>query len=216
MVIPAKSTDVLKNGTSMAMVSSTAKSKLTDLIEITPVVISFDPSKAIVNIEVSNHGNRPVLIQSSAVIAELQQVSFVDDLDNSFLDEKQVIVKETFLQQFNMSDTDLTPEQRERASDLLWNFNDIFSENEFDLGHTGLIKHEIHLTDDAPFKERHCRIPIALFRGYYLIATQGTIMVIMSNKIWNATVCLVVTQGKYNPVFSPLTLSRSEYHIILY
>ena len=51
-----------------------------------------------------------------------------------------------------MSDT-------ERATDLLWNFIDIFSENEFDLGHTGLIKHEIHLTDDAPFKERHCRIP---------------------------------------------------------
>ena len=75
MVIPAKSTDVLKNGTSMAMVSSTAK--LTDSIEVTPVVLSFDPYTAIVNIEVSNHGNRPVLIQRSAVIAELQQVSFV-------------------------------------------------------------------------------------------------------------------------------------------
>ena len=63
MIIPAKSTDVLKNGTSMDMVSSTAKSKLTDLIEITPAVLSFDSSTAIVNIEDSNHGNRPVLIQ---------------------------------------------------------------------------------------------------------------------------------------------------------
>ena len=162
MVIPAKSTDVLKIGTSI-MVSSTAKSKLTDLIEITPAVLSFDHSTAIVDIEVSNHGNRPVLIQPSAVIAELQQVSFVDDLDNSSLNGKQVVEKETFLQQFNLSDTDLTLEQRERANNLLWNFEDIFSENEFDLGHTGLIKHEIHLTDDAPFKDQHRRIPPSLY-----------------------------------------------------
>ena len=37
------------------------------------------------------------------------------------------------------------------------------SENEFDLGHTCLIKHEIHKTDDAPFKERHRRIPTSLY-----------------------------------------------------
>ena len=48
MVIPAKSTDVLKIGSSMAMVSSTAKGKLTDLIEITPAVLSLDSSTAIV------------------------------------------------------------------------------------------------------------------------------------------------------------------------
>ena len=69
-----------------------------------------------------------MLIQPSAVNAELQQVSFVDDLDNSSLDEKQGIEKETFLQQVNLSDTDLTLEQRERANNLLWNFKDKFSE----------------------------------------------------------------------------------------
>ena len=41
MFIPGKSTDVLKIHTSMARVSSTANSKLTDIIEITPLCLFF-------------------------------------------------------------------------------------------------------------------------------------------------------------------------------
>ena len=101
MIIPAESRDVLEIGTSMASVSSTTKRKLTDIIEITPAVLSFNSSTITnVNIEVSNHHNRPVLIHPSATIAGLKQVSFGDDFNNSSQDEQQVINKEVFLQQF--------------------------------------------------------------------------------------------------------------------
>ena len=108
MIIPAESRDVLEIGTSMASVSSTAKSILTDIIEITPAVLSFNSSTITnVNIEVSNHHNRPVLIHPSATIAELKQLSFGDDFNNSSQDEQRVINKEVFFQQFYGSYTNM-------------------------------------------------------------------------------------------------------------
>ncbi len=39
----------------------------------------------------------------------------------------------------------------------------MFSKHDLDLGHTDQITHRINLTDDTPFKERHRRIPPAMF-----------------------------------------------------
>ena len=49
-------------------------------------------------------------------------------------------------------------EQR-KARELIEEYQDIFALKDTELGHTKLIKHEIKLLDDKPFKERYRRIP---------------------------------------------------------
>ena len=57
----------------------------------------------------------------------------------------------------------LSSEQFSQAKSLLFKWSDIFSTSPTDLGRTDLIKHEIKLTDDTPFKEPYRRITPALY-----------------------------------------------------
>ena len=49
--------------------------------------------------------------------------------------------------------------EQERAKEIIWEYQDIFALKDTELGHTKLVKHEIKLLDDKPFKERYRRIP---------------------------------------------------------
>ena len=55
-----------------------------------------------------------------------------------------------------------TPEVAAKACSLLAEYNDIFSLEKHDIGHTKAVEHKIVLKDPdaAPFKERFCRIPL--------------------------------------------------------
>ncbi|PVD33764.1 hypothetical protein C0Q70_05024 [Pomacea canaliculata] len=53
----------------------------------------------------------------------------------------------------------LTVEQQSRFTDLINSRPENFSTGQTDVGHVTRVKHEIQLTNDTPFKERHCRIP---------------------------------------------------------
>ena len=55
---------------------------------------------------------------------------------------------------------DAWPEtEQNKAQELIKEYQDIFALKDTELGHTKLIKHEIKLIDDKPFKERYRRIP---------------------------------------------------------
>ena len=49
--------------------------------------------------------------------------------------------------------------EQEKAKELITEYQDIFALKDTELGHTKLIKHEIKLLNDKPFKERYRRIP---------------------------------------------------------
>ena len=51
----------------------------------------------------------------------------------------------------------------ERVRSLFHRFSDIFSLSDMDLGRTSLLEHRIELSDTVPFKQRHRRIPPAMF-----------------------------------------------------
>ena len=55
-------------------------------------------------------------------------------------------------------------DQQQAATKLLWDYSEIFSKNDLDLGKCNLLKHTIKLTDTQPFKERYRRIPSHLFQ----------------------------------------------------
>ena len=56
-----------------------------------------------------------------------------------------------------------TEEQQHAARKLLCDYADTFSKNDLDLGKCNILKHNIQLTDQQPFKERYRRIPPHLF-----------------------------------------------------
>ena len=56
-----------------------------------------------------------------------------------------------------------TKEQQYAAKKLLCDYADTFSKNDLDLGKCNILKHNIQLTDQQPFKERYMRIPPHLF-----------------------------------------------------
>ena len=62
-----------------------------------------------------------------------------------------------------MSESNIKEEQREKAKVVFEKWQNIFSRGPTDLGHTDLVRHEIHLTDETPFKEPFRRISPALY-----------------------------------------------------
>ena len=52
-----------------------------------------------------------------------------------------------------------TPEQQQRAKDVIKKYSFLFAMGTLDLGKTNLVKHKIELTDYTPIKDRYRRIP---------------------------------------------------------
>ena len=59
--------------------------------------------------------------------------------------------------------SNLTPDQISRAKEVLGYWSGIFSTSPTDLGRADIVKHEIKLIDDTPFKDPYRRIPPALY-----------------------------------------------------
>ncbi|MCG8049378.1 MAG: reverse transcriptase family protein, partial [Candidatus Thiodiazotropha endolucinida] len=62
----------------------------------------------------------------------------------------------------SLSDSKLFDEQKEKATAVFAKWQSIFSRGPTDLGHTNLVKHEINLTEEKPFKEPFRRISPAM------------------------------------------------------
>ncbi|MCG7878320.1 MAG: hypothetical protein JAY78_18545, partial [Candidatus Thiodiazotropha taylori] len=90
---------------------------------------------------------------------------------NETVNLKQQHVKKTeevqddkeFLKKLDFEGTNITPDQKERVTEFLLKWRSIFSKGITDLGNCDIVKHEIKLSDEVPFKEPHRRIPPAIF-----------------------------------------------------
>ena len=63
----------------------------------------------------------------------------------------------------DLTDSIISEEQQEKAEAVFEKWQSVFSRGPLDLGHTDLIRHEIKLSDETPFKEPVRRISPALF-----------------------------------------------------
>ena len=59
---------------------------------------------------------------------------------------------------------DLTKEEMAQTQEFVLRYRHIFRIGDFDLGHTDKLKHGIDLEDEVPFKQRHRRIPPAVYQ----------------------------------------------------
>ncbi|KAK6169384.1 hypothetical protein SNE40_020450 [Patella caerulea] len=57
----------------------------------------------------------------------------------------------------------LTSDQLHSSKNYLLGWSSIFSQSDNDIGSISLVKHEINLTDNVPFKQPHRRIPPGMY-----------------------------------------------------
>lgn len=142
--------------TSSVLQSSTLTPDFKD-IDITNTLRLYSyKQNGIISVKLSNVTTRTITVPPKQIICEVQPV-IVENL--------QPWKSETteFLDEVDITESDLTTEQLQSGKDLLLTYSDIFSKGDNDVGHTDMVKHRIDLTDDTPFKQRYRRIPSSMY-----------------------------------------------------
>ena len=67
------------------------------------------------------------------------------------------------LQQVDISNDNITSDQLQLGKDFITSYQDIFSKDDYDIGHTNIVQHKILLEDDRPFKQRYRHIPPSMY-----------------------------------------------------
>ena len=119
------------------------------LCNMSAKILTFQPKTSICNLEEVKVLNRDPIKEMTAADAETKQ--------------KQDETKTAKLHMdFNLEGASLTSEQKEHVLDFLAKWKHVFSQGPTDIGRTNIVEHEIHLTDEHPFKEPFRKIPPAL------------------------------------------------------
>ena len=149
-------------------------------IGVCPRFVSLDKAGTSqrVAVKIFNMSAKVLQIKPRTDICELHEVKVLRNIDiakSNETEEKAHIRqqnidlkdkennKQTGIDGIDLESSNITPEQREKLQQFLLKWKGIFSKGVTDLGNCDLVKHEINLSDEKPFKEPHRRIPPALF-----------------------------------------------------
>ena len=152
-----------------AVMQPTDKSSLPDNIEIVPAFVDYgcdlDNNLTVV---ITNHNSRPIVINSKSILCELQWctptiIQSQQNVAPSFQNREGIHTDDTFLSGFDFSNTNLTCEELDGLQVFLNNNKGVFSLNDQDLGFTNMVRHQIRLNDEMPFKQRHRTIPPGMY-----------------------------------------------------
>jgi len=146
-----------------AMLQATKKATISEDVDITPALIAYHcHSSGLVQVHLSNLTTRPIIIPARAVLCEIQPVNIEEIMYNDELHNSSEPESSPLLEKLKIPSLDLKLEEIQRLKQLISQYEDIFSVGDDDIGHNHDVKHRIDLTDDAPFKQRHRRIPPAM------------------------------------------------------
>jgi hypothetical protein len=172
VVIPPNTTTTIKGSIhkglpyrdTCVMIQPTSKSALPLGLEIAPAIFRFEHQRDRlhqVQVQVSNLSNQTVVVSPRAVLCEIQPVT-IEKIAPLNLEHVDMEERSHLLDKVEMS-AKITEEQKKQGEQLLEKYSDIFSTGDLDIGHSTEVKHRIELTDPIPFKQRHRRIPPAMF-----------------------------------------------------
>ena len=188
-VIHGRTKRVMPIGTNLHVMTCAAPVKGKALKECLTVVDSFSTmtkGSRSVTVLLRNDSAQVLRVPHKTVVArvcfarEVEQSRANDDVITSALDEKfgpdpdepeeivGVAARQTELlkrleENGSLNSLEEWPEDlKQKAKDLLCEYHDIFSLHKKELGHTDLGSHEIHLSDDTPFKDRYGKIPVPM------------------------------------------------------
>ena len=137
-----------------AMMQRTVKSAVPDDLDIVPSLMEYRyMDNSLIEVEISNVTTRTVLIPEKAIIGEIQPVSIVQNSIHTNNNESVYQMDKITIEKT------LTKEELVQGRNLIYNYADIFSTGDTDVGHIKTVQHRIELEDEYPFKQRYRRIP---------------------------------------------------------
>ena len=142
-------------------------SQLPSNIQCTPTYCTLEPGSNQVTVGLRNISARKITVPSKTILCQIQLANIIPPMNTSTDQTPSEEKKEDDPCIPNHLDlgelSTWTEEQQYAARKLLCDYADTFSKNDLDLGKCNILKHNIQLTDQQPFKERYRRIPPHLF-----------------------------------------------------
>ena len=151
----------------LVAIEPSEKTNLPRHLELLPTVFTLDQhvTQGHVPVTVRNISRHPITIQPKTVLCKLAHVDSISPISNSQPqptgDQKKD--NDDFIGLFDFTESPINKDDLARVQYFLRQRKSVFSLHDNDLGHTTAVQHEIKLTNDKPFKERHRRIPPAQY-----------------------------------------------------
>ena len=173
----------------------------------------------IVQVQLLNVSTKTIEIPKRQRIATFQKTVCIAE-SGQHTDEEEICNNRTI--DVTSGNQALTEQQKIEINNLVHKWNDVFAATTIELGHAKGVKHDIHLTDDTPIRERPRRVPPAMYDELRQHITEmlaaGAIR--RSNSPWSSNVVLVRKKdGKLRVCIDYRKLNaktiRDAYHIPL-
>ena len=142
-------------------------SQLPSNIQCTPTYCTLEPGSNRVTVGLRNISARKITVPSKTILCQIQLANIIPPMNTSTDQtppEEEQVDDPCIPNHLDLGELSTwTKEQQYAAKKLLCDYADTFSKNDLDLGKCNILKHNIQLTDQQPFKERYRRIPPHLF-----------------------------------------------------
>ena len=136
-------------------------------LTVCPRVVELKQAGATTRIpvRVCNLSARVIEIPPKSLLCSSDGVKVVDSWTPDSSQEQETTSESTSFEDLgvNVDTKNLSDDQQEQAKTLLSKWSDIFSKGPTDLGKADIVRHEINLTDETPFKDPYRGIPPGLY-----------------------------------------------------
>ncbi|GFV35299.1 retrovirus-related Pol polyprotein from transposon 412 [Trichonephila clavipes] len=163
----------------------TAENKANGLLIASTLV---DLSRKTIPVRICNVTEKPRVFQKGEVLATCSPVTCVCKSSSLLLSNLPQQLTPDLLE-----NAELSPEQKSSAERLFQEFEDVFSRNSSDIGHTTVTQHRIDTADHPPIKQHPRRLPFAKQEevGTLLREMQENDIIEPSSSPWASPIVLV-------------------------
>ncbi|GFY30892.1 retrovirus-related Pol polyprotein from transposon 17.6 [Trichonephila clavipes] len=163
----------------------TAENKANGLLIASTLV---DLSRKTIPVRICNVTEKPRVFQKGEVLATCSPVTCVCKSSSLLLSNSPQQLTPDLLE-----NAELSPEQKSSAERLFQEFEDVFSRNSSNIGHTTVTQHRIDTADHPPIKQHPRRLPFAKQEevGTLLREMQENDIIEPSSSPWASSIVLV-------------------------
>ena len=113
----------------------------------------IDPQAARCTVRACNATDRAILLKTGQNISQLQQANQISPTLTGDDPQRQEEVKKLIEDLVSRMDSSVPTDISDQVKALLSEFNDVLSVSEFDLGRTGIVKHQIDTGNNRPIRQ---------------------------------------------------------------
>ena len=189
VTVKAMTTKELPYHQTSVITQPTPTSVIPNDLDIEPTLLDYRyQQNNLFEVKISNVTTRTVAVPPNAILCEIQPVLIQDPPQS---ETKEFTTP--LLDQVHISTDNITPSELETGKNFIMSYQDIFSKDDTDVGHTTMVKHKIELLDERPFKQRYRRIPQSMFQEVksHIHQMLRTGIIRKSHSPWSSNLVLV-------------------------